>query len=119
MRIMAFRCDYCGGVYDSNHVSGLIVHEPNLLCNDYTFTLEGKAEKVDCHFCMVCHNRHVATPAASVKRNNDQDEYTIHYEALQRNFFLLVYRKYEVNRRNASAQDERLVYNKNRHSKRR
>jgi len=106
MKITAFRCDNCGAVYDGNSMSGVKIVYPDLFSDKIQYKYEGNADHADCHFCMICHDRYVEVPASTIKRNNGQDEYTAGFESLSKNFYELVYRKYETNRRNQIAKGE-------------
>ena len=117
MKVEAYRCEICLRVFDSNECSGIHYDNQGDIFtreHDIKFTLETNNNKSSAHFCMNCYTIQVDEPAQAVKRNHDQDEYTIHYKTLQRNFFLLVYRRYETNRHKAAAKGEHYMANRKR-----
>lgn len=93
MKTIAFICDNCGTVNTDEYIFSVIVEQPDLYKDAYTYSTNQKNEQNKYHCCLECYRRYVTDLLKGIDKGKDGEEYNAMYKIYAKKLFENVYRK--------------------------
>lgn len=99
MKTEAFICDDCNGVFLESDVCAVIVEQPDLFKEVFTYratipykkgvTVENKPDRYDIHFCLHCYAQSVTDLLKGINRHTEtgQKDYDYYFKLYRQKFY--------------------------------
>lgn len=93
MKVTAYLCENCEGVFKPEYITGLIVMQSHLFNEQLDYSINDDPDKTNFHFCLTCYARHVTDLLKGIDRTKDEKDYSYHYKLYSTKFYAVIYTK--------------------------